>query len=196
METKNLLIIFVKNPELGKVKTRLAKTTGNQKALEIYKELLLRTLIITKPLECDKAVFYSNYIDDYDIWDSKTYKKYVQEGKDLGEKMKNAFELMFSKGYENIIIIGSDCFQLTTDNLENSFANLAKRDVVIGPAQDGGYYLLGMKRLHSRLFENKEWSTENVFLDTLLDVEKENLSYFLSETLSDVDHEEDLKYMA
>ncbi|MBL4625182.1 MAG: TIGR04282 family arsenosugar biosynthesis glycosyltransferase [Flavobacteriales bacterium] len=192
--SKNLLIIFVRNPELGKVKTRLAKTLGDKRALEIYRDLLRYTNNITMGSSSDKAVFYSHFIDDYDGWSNVAYQKYVQEGGvDLGARMDNAFELMFDKGYENVVIIGSDCLELTTDGLDEAFYALEEHDIVIGPAKDGGYYLLGMKKRHSEFFKNKKWSTENVFLDTLLDIRKLGLSYQVLDTLSDVDYEEDLE---
>ena len=88
---KQLLIIFIKNPELGKVKTRLAKTMGEKKALEIYKSLLSHTHAITKNVNTDKAVFYSDYVDHSDQWEDSIYLKKVQKGSNLGERMLNAF---------------------------------------------------------------------------------------------------------
>lgn len=191
--SKNLLMIFVRNPELGKVKTRLAKTVGDEKALEIYTNLLKHTREVAMLCAAEKAVFYSHFIDDYDNWSNVSFQKYIQEGgADLGLRMLNAFRLGFEKGYEKVVIIGSDCLQLTENNLNEAFFALDKNDVVIGPATDGGYYLIGMKQVQEEFFDNKKWSTENVFLDTLLDVEKLGLTYQLLDTLSDIDLEEDL----
>jgi len=186
-------MVFVKNPELGKVKTRLAKTMGDERALEVYKELLQHTSNVANKVTSDKAVFYSSFIDKADMWANEAYDKYLQEGNDLGEKMLNAFGLAFQQGYEKIIIIGSDCYELAPEIVEQAFVRLEEKDVVIGPAKDGGYYLLGMKSLYMKLFSNKPWSTENVLVDTLLDVKEMGLNYELLETLSDVDHETDLE---
>ena len=94
--TNNALLIFTRNPQLGKVKTRLAKTFGDKKALEVYKDLLLHTMEATKDLDCDVFVFYDEKIEENDIWSTKIYHKFVQSGKDLGEKMQNAFQKLFA----------------------------------------------------------------------------------------------------
>ena len=141
-------------------------------------------------------MFYSHFIDDFDDWSNVAYQKFVQKGgNDLGVRMHNAFKLAFEKGYKSVVLIGSDCFELSTHDLEEAFFSLEKKDVIVGPAKDGGYYLLGMNKLHHQLFENKTWSSENVLLDTLLDIENLNLNYQLLDTLSDVDYEVDLKEM-
>ena len=185
-------MIFVKNPELGKVKTRLANTIGEGKALEIYKTLLAHTCTIANYIVFDKAVFYSESIAHNDLWNNDKFQKYLQDGEDLGEKMLNAFTFGFAVGYKRVVIIGSDCIQLTPKIINEAFELINSNDVVIGPAKDGGYYLLGMDRLYLELFRNKIWSSENVLLDTLIDLKKMNVSYKLLETLSDVDREEDL----
>ena len=194
MPAENILIIFIRNPELGKVKTRLAKTVGDKKALEIYQDLLKHTNLITSSCSADKAIFYSHFIDDYDSWSNVVYQKFVQEGgSDLGARMENGIELVLKRGYKNVVLIGSDCLELTAQGIEEAFYALNKHDVVVGPAKDGGYYLLGMKKTHHEFFKNKKWSTEDVFLDTSLDIENLGLSYLLLDTLSDVDCEDDLK---
>lgn len=188
---KNLLLIFTRNPELGKVKTRLAKTIGNEKALEIYKLLLNKTKETSEHIDCDKAVYYSVKIRENDIWDTKTYQKHQQHGEDLGIRMQNAFMNGFETGYEKIMIIGSDLFDLTPKHINNAFEKLNNNDVVIGPAEDGGYYLLGMKKPHPLIFQNKEWGTSSVRKDTLDDLK--NNSVFLLPELNDIDLYEDLK---
>lgn len=192
MAQNNLLLLFVRNPELGKVKTRLAASVGPEKALEIYLHLLLHTRDVTKSLPVQKLVYYSNAIDTNDFWPNDTYEKRVQPAGDLGEKMQATFATAFDEGYTSVVIIGSDCLQLTSKIILDAYQKLEKSDVVIGPALDGGYYLLGMKRLHRQLFQNKRWSTEHVFPDTIQDIEKLHLSYALLPPLSDIDHLEDL----
>jgi len=188
---KNLLIIFTRNPELGKVKTRLAKKIGDENALSIYNTLLNRTKNSTKNLDCEKAIYYSVKIRENDIWDSKIYQKYQQHGADLGIRMHNAFLEAFSNDYNKVVIIGSDLFDLNPDHINKAFKALDNNDIVIGPAHDGGYYLLAMKSLYSQVFKNKNWGTSTVFNDTMQDLE--NQSIYLLETLNDVDVYDDLK---
>lgn len=193
MKSEDNLILFVKNPELGKVKTRLAKTLGDQKALEIYGLLLKHTHNITKQLTCNKTVFYSDKINQEDLWENDDYSKEVQTGIDLGQRMLAAFELSFLKGYKKNIIIGSDCLALAPALIEESFNQLQSHDTVIGPAKDGGYYLLGMKTHRDDFFKNKQWSSEFVFTETMKDISRLNLSVHVLPVLSDVDEEKDLE---
>lgn len=188
---KNLLMIFTRNPELGKVKTRLAASIGDQSALDIYKFLLQKTKDVTKNLQCDKAIYYSVKIRENDIWGVETYQKHQQQGEDLGERMQNAFQNAFDKGYKKVVIIGSDLFDLTEDHINEAFKKLDINDTVIGPAEDGGYYLLGLKKMFPSIFKNKAWGTSSVRKDTLKDLEK--VSVHLLTTLNDVDIFDDIK---
>ena len=189
--TKNLLLIFTRNPELGKAKTRLAKTVGDETALEIYKFLLDKTKEVTSNLSCDKAVYYSVKVRENDIWNSDVFQKHQQEGEDLGIRMLNAFKDGFERGYEKVMIIGSDLYDLTPNHINDAFSKLDTNDVVIGPAEDGGYYLLGMKTLQPAIFKNKKWGTATVRKDTLNDLHK--VSVHLLEELNDVDVFDDIK---
>ncbi|UBZ15370.1 TIGR04282 family arsenosugar biosynthesis glycosyltransferase [Flagellimonas marinaquae] len=189
--SKNLLLILTRNPELGKCKTRLAAKVGDQAALEIYNFLLDKTVSFTKDLKVEKWVYYSETIWMDDIWDNKVYKKKLQVGNDLGERMMNAFDEGFKAGFENIIIIGSDMFHLDQTDLEAAFSKLMDHDFVLGPAEDGGYYLLGMKSLKKELFQNKEWGTNTVLADTLSDIKDEK--FVLLDEKNDVDYYEDIK---
>lgn len=193
MATEGLLMVFVKNPHRGRVKTRLAKTIGDEKALYVYRILLDHTITIAKGTNCDKAIFYSDYIDETDMWRKAKFSQFIQEGNDLGERMYNAFKYAFSKQYKRVVIIGSDCLELNEHIISEAFDLLKDNEVVIGPAKDGGYYLLGMQKPYKELFMNKQWSTENVLLDTLLDVSRLNISMKLLPTLSDIDEEKDLE---
>ncbi len=187
---KNLLIIFIRNLELGKVKTRLAESLGNQKTLEIYKLLLNRTKQITQHLPIDKAVFYSVKVIENDIWDVG-YQKHRQKGSDLGERMFNAFSEAFAKGYEKAAIIGSDLFDLTPRHILEAYEKLNTNDVVIGPAEDGGYYLLASAKIYPEIFKNKEWSTSAVRQQTLSNLQEQNV--YLLPMLNDVDVIEDIE---
>lgn len=188
---KNLIIIFTRNPELGKVKTRLAKTIGDKSALNIYTFLLNHTKAVTQNLDGDKAVYYTIKIRQNDIWNEAIYQKYQQKGNDLGERMHNAFEDAFLKGYKKVVIIGSDLFHLKSNHIEEAYKQLDKNDIVIGPAEDGGYYLLGMKNLHSQVFKNKKWGTSTVLQDTLQDLK--HINVHLLEELNDIDIYDDIK---
>ncbi len=186
-------MIFIRNPELGKVKTRLAKTIGDEKALHVYNLLLNHTNKVTKGVNADKAVFYSDYINSNDQWKIDGFLQLSQKGSELGEKMTNAFLKAFSMGYKKVIIIGSDCFDLSEKLITDAFDILKESEVVLGPAKDGGYYLLGMKTFYASLFQNKSWSTKSVLSETLLDLSNLNIKFKLLPTLSDIDDEKDLK---
>ncbi len=186
------LIVFVKNPELGRVKTRLAKTVGAQMALDVYNYLLEITRNTTKELKCNKAVYYSKFVDMDDNWPNDVFDKFVQKGENLGKKMWSAFSEAFDEGFEKVMIIGSDCPQLSQEIIEMGFDLLESVDVVIGPAKDGGYYLLGMKDPLDFLFEDKEWSTDSVFEDTVMDIVTAGKKYAKLPMLSDLDDAYDL----
>lgn len=189
--SKKALIIFARNPELGKCKTRLAKTIGDENALNVYKTLLQHTAKISKGVKADPFVFYSEHIHKNDTWDDTDFRKKLQQGEDLGERMSHAFSDLLQNNYQKIIIIGSDILDLTTEIINDAFNQLESHDVVIGPAKDGGYYLLGMKVLHADLFKNKSWGTATVLKNTLKDLT--NKSVYLLEELNDIDTFEDIK---
>ncbi|WP_282017327.1 TIGR04282 family arsenosugar biosynthesis glycosyltransferase [Salegentibacter mishustinae] len=189
--TEALLIIFTRNPEPGKVKTRLAKDVGDITAFKIYNFLLEHTVSVTRNLAVSKEVYYSEAIAQNDIWDHEIYAKKLQQGESLGERMKNAFQEGFKNGYQNIIIIGSDLYDLQREDLEKAFQLLREKDAVIGPATDGGYYLLGMNQLFPEVFEDKEWGTSSVLEDTLKDLKGKNIA--LLEARNDVDYYSDIK---
>jgi len=189
--SKNLLLILTRNPELGKCKTRLAAKVGDKSALDIYKFLLDHTVSFTKDLKVEKWVYYSESIWENDIWDNKVYQKKLQKGKDLGERMMNAFREGFQAGFENIIVIGSDMFHLNQSDLEEAFSKFKDHNYVVGPAEDGGYYLLGMKSIKTELFQNKNWGTDTVLQDTLSDIKNEKVA--LMDEKNDVDYYKDIK---
>ena len=189
---EKLLIIFYRNPELGKVKTRLAAAVGDEKALAIYLKLATHTREVALASDFDRVVYYSHHVDIEDNWQENSFHKKLQVGNDLGIRMYNAFENAFRDGYAHVCIIGTDCLELTSEILSAAFEQLKAHDVVIGPARDGGYYLLGMKQLHKDLFANKEWSTNTVAKRTIVDFQNLNLTYSKLATLSDIDREEDL----
>jgi rSAM/selenodomain-associated transferase 1 len=194
--TENHLIIFVKNRIAGKTKTRLARTIGNDKALAIYEELLACTHSVTAPLQYKKWVFFSEYTEENSLW-GEGYEQAVQVGKDLGERMHNAFEKCFAEGAKRVCIIGTDCFELETQHLQTAFEKLEQNDMVVGPADDGGYYLLGLQEQQPELFLNKTWSTPDVLAETLETSKHLGLKVEQLSKLHDLDDENDLKrYLA
>lgn len=189
--SKKALLIFTRNPELGRCKTRLAKVIGDENALAVYNILLQHTVTITQNVNADKFVYYSEDIHKDDIWDIDIFRKKLQSGNDLGARMENAFTEIFAIGYEKVVIIGSDMYDLSTSDIENAFLQIQTHDVVIGPAIDGGYYLLGLKQLNEKLFRNKEWGTTSVLTDTLEDL-KDKIICKLAEK-NDIDVYDDLQ---
>ena len=187
----SLLMVFVRNPQLGTVKTRLATTVGDKVALEIYIELMRHTAKITHKVSADKKVFYSDKIEQNDIWTEMNFSKALQTKGTLGQRMENAFRTAFEKGYKKVLIVGSDLYSLKTSHIEKALHQLDKKQVVIGPAQDGGYYLLGLNKNLPALFCNKSWGASTVLKETLNDLKLKSI--FLIETLNDIDNFEDLK---
>jgi uncharacterized protein len=194
------LIIFIKNPEKGKVKTRLARTIGDEKALEIYQQLLKITRENTKELFLTEGVvpylFYSDFKDKNDDWSNSIFKKHIQSGIDLGARMANAFKKILRK-HEKVCIIGSDCPTLSTEVLKLAYKNLERNDFVIGPSTDGGYYLLGIKKEKNNfkfpinLFKDMLWSTADVLPETIKRISLFKKSYHLLPELTDIDEEQD-----
>jgi hypothetical protein len=190
LTTKRRIIIFYRNAVYGTVKTRLAATVGKDAALRIYQKLVNHTHQVTLPLEVEKVVYCSDRIED-DVWREPFYKQ-LQRGQDLGARMSLAFQEAFDAGCHRVVIIGTDCFELTTPVLEEAFRQLESHEAVIGPAMDGGYYLLGLTRPVPGIFENKTWSTPTVLEETRWDLEREQIRYMELPLLRDVDEEKDL----
>lgn len=186
------LIIFIKNAKAGKVKTRLAKDIGDKNALTVYKHLLTHTRQISCLVKANRFLFYADAVPLQDEWPETHFQKLEQQGNDLGLRMLHAFQTSFAEKNKRVIIIGSDCMELSPDLIEKAFFELKNHDFVIGPAKDGGYYLLGMKYPEEKIFQNKAWSTESVFNDTMADIEDLSKSVFALPLLSDVDTLADL----
>jgi rSAM/selenodomain-associated transferase 1 len=190
-DPKKALLIFTRNPELGKCKTRLAATVGEDAALSIYLFLLKKTATVTSGLpDVDKLVFFSERLGDGSIWDPLVFNGHVQRGEELGSRMRAAFEHAFEAGYSKVLLIGSDLFDLYTDDLQTAFAQLDSHDAVLGPAIDGGYYLIGLNRLLPKIFEDKAWGDDTVLEKTLANLE--GLQVYLLPERNDVDQYEDI----
>ncbi len=187
---ENLLIVFSKNPLHGKVKSRLAKSIGKKKALKTYKLLVKKTINVLFEFKYDIAVFHSEFIPNKNTWSFTKYQK-IQNGTNLGNKMKNAFQWGFNNGYKKILIIGTDLWELEKKLLIKSYKELKNNDVVFGPAIDGGYYLLGLKKMINSIFEIESWGTNDVLKNSLKRVKGKSV-YFLP-MLNDIDDIQDLK---
>jgi rSAM/selenodomain-associated transferase 1 len=185
------LILFVRNLEPGKVKTRIGSVAGHAFALYVYQKLLQHTYTITYYLPVAKFVFYTDAIHANDLWDTQHYYKSLQQGPDLGTRIRNAFAEVFAKGYQKVCIIGSDCYELTSQTIEKAFTQLNDTDLVLGPASDGGYYLLGMRNSLKEVFDNIAWSTAHVLQQTIERIDAA-YSYSFLPTLTDVDTLEDV----
>ncbi|HHT9116310.1 MAG: TIGR04282 family arsenosugar biosynthesis glycosyltransferase [Planctomycetes bacterium] len=212
---ENAVIIFLKYPEPGKVKTRLAKDIGNEKACAIYKllaENVIKNILTKNPGTYDVHIFFTPADKENEI---KNWLKSIidnerafhiqyspQKGNTLGERMSNAFQQTLQrKDCKRCIIIGTDCPEIDATMIESVFEILKEKDIVIGPCKDGGYYLLGMsgpvpvsfkQGFVPELFEDIDWSTDRVFIQTMEKIQKNNLSCGILKTLVDIDTIEDL----
>lgn len=195
------LLIFIKNPELGKVKTRLAATIGNEKALVVFKKLLVNIHDKSLKVMADKLLFYSSFIDQSDIWENDVFNKHIQnQSPDLGQRMLSAFEDARTLGYSKALIVGSDIYEVSTEILQSGFELLEDAETVLGPSHDGGYYAIGFnfEKINSSdflqdIFLNKTWSHEHVAQEALDVINSYSFTCNFLPTLSDIDTEEDLK---
>jgi uncharacterized protein len=188
----DILLIFIRNPQLGKVKTRLARTMGDTEALRIYKILLERTRCAAAGVSAERWLYYSDFIPTKDEWPETDFYKKIQHPGDLGERMESAFREALATGAKKALIIGSDCPELSGELLQQAFDALDHADFVIGPTPDGGYYLLGMKQMESSVFHDIEWSTASVRNTTIEKIRAAGLSCAELPVLSDLDTEEDV----
>lgn len=200
---RSVLIIFVKNADTGSVKTRLAADLGEAKSMQVYLRLVAHTMeqATGARTSADIHVYFSRKIparwpdvkrDGMLVTRSgmdqfKDANMRVQQGRDLGQRMKRAFQEVYSAGYDRVVIIGSDCPELDTSHLEQAFSALESHDAVAGPAIDGGYYLLGMCTLQTAAFENKPWSTDSILQQTLQDFKQAGMCTYLLPELRDLD---------
>ena len=163
---------------------------GEEKALRIYKSLLEHTRRQALGVGARRLLFYADYINRDDGWNEQDFEKYLQQGDGLGARMLHSFEVALRQA-RSALIVGSDIAQLSTAIIEDAFHQLQTHDFVIGPAKDGGYYLLGMKAPTPTLFEDIEWSTPTVFAETVAIIKGMGKSYALAPELTDIDRAED-----
>lgn len=197
MAAGDVLLIFARYPEPGKVKTRLARTLGPQAAAQLYKlvaETLVSRLKVGQKAWDKTIVFYDppGKAESMRDWLGEGLSYLPQEGKDLGERLSNAVSTAFESGARRVVVIGSDCLAVTVEVLAQAFQHLCHKDVVIGPAEDGGYYLIGLSRETPELFFAVDWGTEKVFGQTLERIKRLELSFTTLKTLRDLDEPRDL----
>jgi rSAM/selenodomain-associated transferase 2/rSAM/selenodomain-associated transferase 1 len=191
------LLIFARLPKTGTNKTRLIPAIGAEAATQVYIHLINRTLNAVRRLavECSCQVtmcFTGGTLDEAiaAFGDDISYREQV--GTSLGDRLQHATRLAFRDGAKRVVVIGTDCPSATADDLKTAFDHLANHDVVIGPASDGGYYLIGMNADHCSLFANVDWSTSVVFEQTIQKAQLLGLSVAQMRMLPDVDNPEDL----
>lgn len=194
------LVIFTRYPEPGTTKTRLAKLLGPVKAAEIQKKLTEHTLQQAERLLQLSSVSISIYFDGgspkkMQEWLGTVGTYRCQGEGDLGSRMARAVGETFKQGFSKIVIIGTDCPCLQADHIKEAFETLDRKDLVLGPAADGGYYLIGLRQHEEALFKNIDWGTASVLAKTLNLAAAKDLSCTLLEKLHDVDRPEDLNHI-
>ena len=190
LKNNPLVLVFCKNQIIGKVKSRLALKIGQKKAFLIYSELVDKTASIVNSLSSEVHVYYSDYIEENDKFNSSKIKKFIQKGNNLGDRIINALNISF-KNFSPVVVIGSDLWKLEISDIEDTFRILKNKNVVIGPSNDGGYYLIGMNYLDTKIFENKNWGQESVLNDTIRDIDDKTNIHLLDEK-TDIDTYDDL----
>ncbi len=191
---RDAVIIFAKYPQMGKVKTRLAATAGELFAYEFYKLCSQNTFDECSGLSVEKYLFFTGEDEDkFKSWAGGNFLLTAQDGADLGERMRNAFRSVFNNGAERAVLIGTDIPGISARLINNALEMLEGSDAIIGPANDGGYYLIGLKKLEESIFENIPWSTRHVQEITLLRLKHLGFKTYLLEELFDIDSEKDLK---
>ncbi len=184
------LILFVKNPLPGRVKTRIAATAGTETALAIYRALLARLREVVSQLPVERYAYFTDHLGSEDEWPPAIYHRRLQRGSDLGERMHNAIEEVLQL-HAAAVLVGSDIPGLHPALLQQAFHALDEADVVLGPATDGGYYLVGMKHPCPDMFQGIAWSTPDVLAQTLDKLKKLGKKTLLLPPLTDIDTEAD-----
>jgi rSAM/selenodomain-associated transferase 1 len=194
------VLLFVKFPEKEKVKYRLAVGLTDDIAVELYRNFVLDTLSMLEGLSLSFYVCFYPPADQkkFFTWLGTQYQFLPQEGADLGERMRSCFTRAFTIGFHRVVLIGSDSPDLPGDYLNKAFTGLQKKDVVLGPAIDGGYYLIGFRNttFTPSVFEEIHWSTPSVLAGTMANIQKANRTMYLLPSWSDVDTIDDLKRLA
>lgn len=190
IESHNLLIIFMKAPRPGQVKTRLQPHLSPDDALLLYRAMgkdLVDNLAGSP--EYDLEIHFSprDAPGEMQAWLGQTLSYLPQSGGNLGERMHHSFQSAFTRGYDRVVIIGSDLPTLREGEIKTAFSQLAAFPVVLGPTDDGGYYLIGLREAQPVLFRNVAWSTGEVLPQTLQNTREARLPVYLLEQKADID---------
>lgn len=192
----SVILLFLKAPVPGQVKTRLAADIGVQAATDVY-EILVQSQLQRLPREYALEIHFTpaSAGSRFATWLGDTLNYYPQVDGDLGDRLKHAVKAAFARGAREVICIGADCPSLLPTHLVKTRAQLRSNEnaVVLGPTTDGGYYLIGLRQPNDALFENVRWSTAHTLDDTLLQARKAKLNVATLETMSDVDDIGDLR---
>jgi len=191
---KKTLLIFLKYPEPGSVKTRLAKSIGKNKTTGLYKTFAEKILKNIKGVSYESIICFTPRDKEQATkrWLGKNIKLLPQKGKDLGERLGAAFQYAFGKGSKYVIAIGTDSPLLNKRTITQSFKELEKHDAVIGPSMDGGYYLIGLSKFYSDVFKRIDWGTNKVFNETIKHLKKLKIKTKIMPKHFDVDKLDDL----
>ena len=194
------LLFFIRYPEKGRVKTRLAASIGDEGAVKLYKGFLLNIL---SNLNKGTFLFYLCFFPGDSLvnlkkWLGEEHLYMAQYGGGLGERMENCFMEAFALSFKRVVLVGSDIPELPLEVIEEAFHSLQKKDAVIGPSLDGGYYLIGFKdkTFSSKIFKGIPWSKERVFEETMKILEREGLTVHTLKPLRDIDTIEDLRNLS
>jgi rSAM/selenodomain-associated transferase 1 len=191
------LLLFVKYPEKGKVKLRLSADLDEDTVVDLYRCFVSDTLDTIKKthIQCYLCFYPTDMLEKFQKWLGTAMAFFPQEGTNLGQRMKNCFMQAFAKGYQHVILIGSDSPDLPADILLKALDELQTNDVVLGPSCDGGYYLIGFqnKSFEPSVFDDVHWGTASVFTETIQKIEKKNYHLSILPVWSDVDTLTDLK---
>ncbi len=187
-----LAIVFLKAPRVGFVKTRLGRETGCEKATEIYRQLA-EGQIRRMPRELSREIHYTpeDAGGEMSAWLGAGEAYRPQASGDLGARLRHATADALARGFDRVVVLGADCPALDARVLERAFAWLDTTDVVLGPAEDGGYYLVGIRRPMPRLFEDIAWGTSTVLATTLDRVRELGLACASLPVLADIDTADD-----
>jgi rSAM/selenodomain-associated transferase 1 len=186
------LVIFVRAPRPGTVKTRLAQTIGAPAACGAYQHLVQTLVHRLKHLpEVQLRFTPDDAIDEIRPWLQPGWSVRPQGAGDLGARLSAAFAESFARGAQRVVIIGSDCPDVAQEDIAGAWSELTRRDVVLGPAKDGGYWLIGLRRPRPELFSGVPWGNEMVRAETLERARKAGLSLWILRELADVDTEAD-----
>jgi rSAM/selenodomain-associated transferase 1 len=192
---KQHLIIFTRYPEAGKTKTRLIPVLGSAGAANLQRQMTEYTLSQAQKLQQGISIelrFAGGNLQLMQEWLGSCLLYQCQGEGDLGARMARSLFDAFEQNAAAVVIIGTDCPEADTQILAQAFTQLQTVDLILGPAADGGYYLIGLRRFIPELFMNINWGTAEVLQQTLDVAKKLNISYVCLPTLSDIDRPEDL----